>query len=148
MIFDRLDARGKYLSLHTRFADAFQFLLRPDLAHVAAGRHELDGPSLYASAEHREGRGHDGARLEVHRTYIDIQYTVSGVEVIGWRSLADCSRVAEAFDAERDVGFFAERPDTWLVIPAGHFAIFWPDDAHAPLAGTGHVHKVVMKVAV
>jgi YhcH/YjgK/YiaL family protein len=108
----------------------------------------VQGTDLYALIDPREGRGRDGARLEVHRKYIDIQYTVSGVEVIGWRGLADCSRVAEPFSEERDIGFFAERPDTWLIIPAGHFAIFWPDDAHAPLAGTGHVHKVVMKVAV
>jgi biofilm protein TabA len=148
MILDHLDRRATYTSLQKRFTAAFDFLSRPDLTSIAPGRHEVEGVELYASVEHREGRGHDGARLEVHRKYIDIQYTVAGVEVIGWRPLALCQRIAEPFSDERDVGFFAERPDTWVVIPAGHFAIFWPDDAHAPLAGTGHVHKVVMKVAV
>ena len=148
MILDLLDRRAKYTDLHKRFTAAFDYLVRQDLTSIPPGRHEVEGMELYASVEHREGRGRDGARLEVHRKYIDIQYTVAGVEVIGWRSLADCSRIAEPFVEERDVGFYAERPETWLVIPAGHFAIFWPDDAHAPLAGTGHVHKVVMKIAV
>jgi beta-galactosidase beta subunit len=33
-------------------------------------------------------------------------------------------------------------------VPAGSFAIFFPDDAHAPLATTGEAHKLVVKVAV
>jgi beta-galactosidase beta subunit len=33
-------------------------------------------------------------------------------------------------------------------VPAGHFAIFFPEDAHAPLAGEGHLVKAVVKVAV
>ncbi|HEY8240644.1 MAG TPA: YhcH/YjgK/YiaL family protein [Kiritimatiellia bacterium] len=148
MILDRLDSHLKYTRLHGRFNQAFAFLLRPDLASIPDGRHAVDGELLYASVEHREGRGREGAKLEVHRKYIDIQFTLSGVEVIGWRSLADCSRWTEPFEAGRDVGFFAETPDTWLAIPAGHFAIFHPDDAHAPLGGTGPVHKVVMKIAV
>jgi len=148
MILDRLDSLEKYVNLHTRFRAAFQFLARPDLATVQEGRHALDGELLYASVEHRSGRGHEGARLEVHRKYIDIQYTVTGIEVIGWKHLGDCSRWTEPFEVGRDVGFFAERPDTWLTIPEQHFAIFWPHDAHAPLGGPGPVHKVVMKIAV
>jgi YhcH/YjgK/YiaL family protein len=92
--------------------------------------------------------GHDGARLEVHRRYIDIQCTLSGHEEIGWRPLARCTEWSEAFDAERDIGFFAERPETWLVVPAEHFAMFFPDDAHAPLAGFGLVKKAIVKIAV
>jgi beta-galactosidase beta subunit len=30
----------------------------------------------------------------------------------------------------------------------GSFAIFFPEDAHAPLSSTGRVHKIVVKVAV
>lgn len=148
MILDRLDSHLKYTRLHGRFNEAFQFLLRADLASIDDGRHVVDGEHLYASVEHRTGREREGARLEVHRRYIDIQYTVSGVEVIGWRPLAECRRWTEPFEPGRDVGFFAERPDTWLVVPEGHFALFHPDDAHAPLGGTGPVHKVVMKIEV
>jgi len=32
---------------------------------------------------------------------------------------------------------------------AGHFAIFFPEDAHAPMANPGRqTHKIVLKVAV
>jgi beta-galactosidase beta subunit len=46
------------------------------------------------------------------------------------------------------VGFFYDRPTTWLTLSAGQFAVFFPEDAHAPLAGQGGVHKAVVKVAV
>ena len=55
---------------------------------------------------------------------------------------------AAAFDAAKDVGFFGDRPESWLSLPAGHFAIFFPDDAHAPLAGRGTLKKAIMKIAV
>ncbi len=44
--------------------------------------------------------------------------------------------------------FFADRPETWFAVKPGSFAIFYPQDAHAPLAGTGETRKAVMKVAV
>ena len=55
---------------------------------------------------------------------------------------------AVAFDAARDVTFFSDRPDSWLSLPAGHFAIFFPDDAHAPLAGRGTLKKAIVKIAI
>jgi len=35
-----------------------------------------------------------------------------------------------------------------LAFPAGSFAIFFPEDVHAPLGTDGFIHKVVIKVAV
>jgi biofilm protein TabA len=35
-----------------------------------------------------------------------------------------------------------------VATPPGTFAIFFPEDAHAPMAGEGLIHKVVVKVAV
>jgi beta-galactosidase beta subunit len=36
---------------------------------------------------------------------------------------------------------------TWVAVPPGSFAIFFPHDAHAPLGGEGRVKKAVVKVA-
>ena len=35
-----------------------------------------------------------------------------------------------------------------LAVSSGAFAIFYPEDAHAPLATSGPIHKAVVKVAV
>ena len=146
MVLDTLAASHKYIGMHARFARAFEFLATRDVGALAPGRHEIDGDCLYVSIDHKDGRGEEGARLEAHRRYIDIQVTIEGAEEIGWRPLAECRTPAGAFAADRDVGFFDDRPDTWLVVPPAHFAIFFPEDAHAPLAGHGRLRKAIVKV--
>jgi biofilm protein TabA len=148
MILDALSAAGRYLALNPRLAAGFAFLAKSDLANLPVGRHEIDGPQVFALVSHDTGRGQAGARLEAHQKYLDIQVALSGQERIGWLPLADCRQVAEAYSAERDIGFFADRPTIWLPLEPGQFAIFFPADAHAPLAGEGAVHKVVIKVAL
>ena len=66
---------------------------------------------------------------------------------MGWSPLAAC-RQPLPFEASEDVGFFSDVPASWILVPEGSFALFFPDDVHAPLAGSGRVKKVVLKVAV
>jgi YhcH/YjgK/YiaL family protein len=146
VIIDTLTRAAAYAPLHPRFSAAFDFLASVDLHVLPAGRIEIDGERLFVSIDHVEGRGRDGARLEAHRRYIDIQVTIAGTEHIGWRPLEHCRRPDGAFAPDRDIGFFSDHPDTWLVIPERHFVIFYPDDAHAPLAGAGALKKAVVKV--
>ena len=148
MIIDAARCYQRYISLHPLFERAFRFLSCTDLGSLAPGRHAVDGDLLYLSVDHVQGRGRDGARLEAHRRYIDIQYTIGGNEEIGWMPLEECGTPVEGFDETRDIGFFDRRPATWLSVPRGTFVIFYPDDAHAPLAGRGAIKKAVMKVAV
>lgn len=146
MVIDDLAQAERYTALHPGFGPAFAFLRTTDLAALTPGRHEIAGDGIYVSIDHVEGRGRAGARLEHHRAHIDIQLTIAGDEQIGWRPLASCEAPAGAFDPSRDVGFYADPPDTWLSLPPGTFAIFFPEDAHAPLGGTGPVRKAVIKI--
>jgi biofilm protein TabA len=152
MILDTLAQSGRYASLHPAFAQAFEFLAHADWAALTQGsistRHALDGDRMYVAIDQKDGRGRDGARLEAHRRYIDIQVTIDGPEEIGWRPLAECRQPAGTFNDANDIGFFDDRPDTWVSVPPGSFAIFFPDDAHAPLAGRGPLRKAIVKIAV
>jgi YhcH/YjgK/YiaL family protein len=148
MILDTLESAARYAPVHPGFAPAFAFLRRPDLAQLADGRYEIDGDRVFALVQSGSGRGRAGARLEAHRRYIDIQFTVAGIEQIGWESLNTCRARAQGYDAARDVEFFTGEPVVWTALVPGMYAIYFPDDAHAPLAGSGSVRKVVVKVAV
>ena len=65
---------------------------------------------------HDLGRGHDKARIEAHRQYIDIQFVISGHEEMGWMPIAACRSVDVPYTApEREVMLFADRPETWFV---------------------------------
>jgi biofilm protein TabA len=147
VILDVIDQHARYQALHPLFARAFQYLRDTDLRSVPPGRYELDGDLLHVSVDQVEGRGRERARLEAHRRYIDIQVAIDGAETIGWRPLSGCRR-ALPFDESRDIGFFEDAPQSWLALRPGEFAIFFPDDAHAPLADTGAVKKAIVKVLV
>ena len=148
MILDTLAQSECYVSLHSAFGRAFEFLGRPDLDLLAPGRHPIDGDLLYVSIDHDEGRGREGAKLESHRRYIDIQFTIQGEEEIGWLSLSECTAPRGPFDDGKDIRFYEDRPRTWVLLPRGQFAVFFPTDAHAPLAGRGLLKKAIVKVAL
>ena len=148
MILDQLSEASRYTAIHPGFAAAFEFLRTANLAEMSAGRHEIDGDRLYVVMNRQPGRGRTGAKLEVHRRYIDIQFGIAGTDDIAWKALPDCAQPAAPFDEQKDVGFFQDVPQTWLVVPPGSFAIFFPQDVHAPLGGTGDLVKAVVKVAV
>lgn len=150
MILDRLENAERYYPLNAGFAPACDYLRRTDFTKMTPGKHEVDGERLYVMLNKGPGRGREGAKLEAHRRYIDIQYTIVGPDEIGWSPLGACRQIEAPFDAEKDFGLFADRPAAWIAVPAGSFAIFFPDDAHAPM-GAGadcQLFKAVMKVAV
>jgi YhcH/YjgK/YiaL family protein len=95
-----------------------------------------------------EGHSREGVRFESHRRYVDIQYTLSGEDLIGWKPVAQCTNDQEPFDVVKDVGYYVDRPELWIPVPTGTFVVFFPEDAHAPMGGTGLIHKIVVKVAV
>lgn len=147
MVFDLVCHASRYEPLHPGFAAALRWLAKPELPRLSAGRHEIEGQRLFALINRDPGKGRLAARLESHRRYIDIQITLAGDEEIGYRPVADCSAPQVPFLPDNDVAFYAEPPDSWLAVPPGRFAIFFPADAHAPLAGVGELHKIVVKVA-
>jgi biofilm protein TabA len=148
MILDVLDNAHDYcLAMNERFAKAFEFLLRPDLKDLAVGKYEIEGERVYAIVSKDTGRSKRDARLETHENYIDIQLILAGTDEMGWKPKSMCKQPSGEYDQENDVQFFADKPDVWLSTQCGVFAIFFPEDAHAPSISSGTLHKVVVKVA-
>ena len=65
---------------------------------------------------------------------------------MGWKPGSSCNQPAKDYDQNSDIQFFADKPDAWLPVESGTFAIFFPEDAHMPLISPGQIHKVVVKV--
>jgi YhcH/YjgK/YiaL family protein len=147
MILDTLANSTDYERLHPVFAQAFAFLRTLGARTLPAGRHAIEGDRLYAMVIRGEGKGRAAARLETHRRYIDIQFTVAGQDLIGWAPL-DARLRGQGFDTAKDVEMQDGPSLAWVDVPPDTFAIFYPHDAHAPMAATGPLHKIVVKVAV
>jgi biofilm protein TabA len=148
MILDIIANADCYTPLHPLFFDAFKFMRTADLFALAPGRHAILDERIFAISERAAGRSRADAKLECHRRYIDIQLVLSGTDEMGWKALADCKKPMSDYSMERDIRFFNDTPAIWVKIPPGAFCIFFPEDAHAPLVGSGNIHKVIFKIAV
>ena len=148
MILDRIEQGNVYADLNPHFTKAFAFLQQDGLDKLTDGRHDIDGDDVYAIVIKGTGGTRGEAKLEMHRKYIDVQYVVSGCDNMGWKTCKLCENSEGGYDAEIDAELFSDAPSTWITVYPGDFAVFFPEDAHAPGVGEGEFHKVVVKVAV
>ncbi|MGZ8545586.1 MAG: YhcH/YjgK/YiaL family protein, partial [Flavisolibacter sp.] len=44
--------------------------------------------------------------------------------------------------------FYSDAPDMFFQLKPGQFAIFFPDDVHAPMIGDAEIKKLVIKVKI
>ena len=144
----RVADAARYEGLHPRFARAFEFMCRGDLAKLPCGRYEIDGSNCWAIVSEVELKPFsDDNQYEVHRAYIDIQAPITGSETIG--TALPPGGVFAGFDAEGDFVLFKAKGEPWTLKP-GEFAIFFPENgAHAPgLSSDGPrtIRKLVIKV--
>jgi len=148
--FGKLADIGGALALDARFAKAFDFLRRPDLAQLKPGRYLLDGERMFANVDELELKPwcDEGVRFEAHRDYIDIQCPLSGEEVIGIAE-TPAAQVAALAGLAKDCVLWEGKGAKRTLRP-GEFAIFFPPtDAHAPghCEGSSRPHrKVIVKI--
>jgi YhcH/YjgK/YiaL family protein len=151
MILDTLDQASRYSALSPHFEKAFAFLQTVNEQN-APGRYEIDGDNVYAFVQRHSTKLVEERQYEVHRKYIDIQFMLTGREVMYWAPLAQMTKETMAFDEAKDAALFALIPEGVPVqVRAGQYAIFYPDDAHIPSCAWGapaEVLKVVVKVKV
>lgn len=148
MIFDSIDCLQNYASQHPGLEAAGCFLKRHDLHQLPEGRHEINGDDFFALVSVCEGKGRRKAKLEAHRKYVDVQFCLSGQDLIGIRPVSECATVLSGYDATKDIMFFKDPVREWIILQKQQCAVFFPEDAHAPLAGTGMCKKIVLKIKV
>src|SRR5215213_8598052 len=119
MIIDSLDNAGKYVSLHPRFAEAFEFIRSQDLEKIEVGKYAIDGTDLHASVSLKTGYTRNEAKFEAHNHYIDIQVCPGEAEEMGWKPRSACVEEKEAYNPEKDVIFYKDNPDTYFSLKAG-----------------------------
>jgi len=131
---------------------AFAFLRSPGIHQLPDGRVEIDGDRVFALVQRYETFMTDAPKFEHHRKYIDVQFIVSGEEVIGWAPAARMT-VTDAYKADKDICFGTVVKGHWTPVhlQAGQLAVLWPEDGHAPKLASGApslVMKIVVKVNV
>jgi YhcH/YjgK/YiaL family protein len=146
MIVDTLSNANRYSGLHKRFARAFEYIAQQDLNKLEPGKYPVDGTDIHASVSLKDGYKSADAKFEAHNNYIDIQVCIAGTEQLGWKPRNTCVQPVADYNTEKDVIFYHDRPDMYFQMKPGQFAIFFPEDVHAPMIGEGPIKKLVVKV--
>lgn len=140
-----------YFRNKEKWDKAFGFLKGNDLKKLELKRYDIDGDNLYAIVSEYVTKNEEDARYESHQKYIDIQYVVSGKEIIGLAPAAQKLSVLVQYDPAKDIEFMTVTNGVSLKATPEKFFIFFPSDLHQPGCKDGindTVRKVVVKVRV
>lgn len=146
MIIDKIENIEKYASLHSLFAQAVGFLQSADLHRLEVGRIVLKENELYVNVDQTCPKQKQESKLETHNCFVDIQLPLSGMETIGYSPRADLEE--GVYQSERDITFYDTPATDYFTLKPGMFAVFFPEDAHAPAISEKGVKKIVIKVRV
>lgn len=150
MIVDTLSNHRRYDALQRGIELGFEYLKAFDPA-TPDGRYAIEGELVYALVQSYDTGPATERRFETHRRNIDIQYIVEGRERI-LHTPVGTLEVDAAYDEERDATFYHDpAASSSVLLTAGDFAIFHPEDAHkggCMAGGREAVRKVVVKVDV
>jgi biofilm protein TabA len=147
MIIDTIQNASKYFSVHPLFEKAFAYISSIDLQKQEDGKFDIaEGLKAIFSKAQGKKRETSLEKFECHNANIDIQLCINGIETIGWKPREKCLTANGDFNTEKDVQFFSDAPDMFFHLTNGQFAIFFPEDVHAPMIGDGEIKKLVIKV--
>jgi biofilm protein TabA len=152
MIITDLDHIDRQIAMTPVLQKALSFLRRPDIRHLEDGKIEIDGNCVFAIVQRYETIKMETPKFEHHLKYLDIQFILSGEEIIGWIPV-ERMLITEPYDADRDLCVGTVGAGKWspMYLQSGQLAVLWPEDGHAPklLAGVpALVMKIVVKVAL
>lgn len=146
MIIDKLENLGRYVSLNPLFAQAAEFLMQTDLMSHPIGKEILVEGRLIVNFSDSRPKTKAEAKVETHEKFIDIQIPLTATEVMGYTPR---TALPEApYNAEKDITFYPGEAQSYFTVTPGMFAIFFPEDGHAPAIAENGVKKVIVKVAV
>lgn len=149
MIIDNLTNLTKYVALNRSFQTVIDYLKANDLKSMEPGHYPIDGDNIFVNIQEGFGKTKDEAKVECHHEMIDIQIPLTEVETYGYIDITH--RDVKGFDAVNDIGFLPDlTPLCYPVCQVGMFAIFFPQDGHAPMIGNTarKIKKAIFKVKI
>lgn len=148
MIIDKIENFKLYNRLSEKIYKAFDFIDKTDLISLESGKYEIEKDDIFALIQEYDTKNREDCKLEGHFKFIDIQFMISGVELMGISILNKQKQVSK--DIEKDIAFYEGDP-TFFKLNKGIFAILFPDDLHMPgikVSQSAKVKKVVIKVKI
>ena len=149
MIIDRIENASLYNALGSGIAEALEYIKNNDLSKIQPGKYEIHKNKIKMIVNEYEQKCTDRVTMEAHRKNIDVQYWVSGSELMGYAPFQTQS-VLEPYTEKKDCGLYAA-DGSFSKLEPGMFAIYFPTDLHTAVVDTdcnSKVRKIVFKVSI
>ncbi len=145
MIIDTISNFEKYITLNPLFQVVADFLQKNNLNQMEEGIHEIKGKDLFVNITTAAARTIDEAVLETHRLMIDIQLPLSVEETYGYTPAGDLPPAP--YVEEKDLTLIPSvAAQSYVTCRPGMFAVFFPQDGHAPCIASKNIKKAIFKV--
>lgn len=134
-----------------RWQKAFEFFKTHELKSLEVKRYDVDGNNLYALVQEYQAKALEMTKWELHQKYIDIQYVISGKELMGAVPLSYKKDITEPYSDAKDIEFCTVTEEVNYKATPETFFVFFPEDIHKPGmvdVDTVLVRKLVMKVKI
>lgn len=148
MIYDKVQNMGLYFNSLKGFEKIEEEYNKFCKNPVTEGRIDIDGDNLWCNVASYTVNPENPLKYEAHREYADVQVMFDGEELFGWANIKDCT-ITEDFKDGCDIAFMDAPDGQFFALRKGYFAVFFPEDAHAPCRKSENsdtAHKLVFKV--
>ena len=150
MIADYADKLNTYEEFKDYADMVQQFIKKQKEENLPEGRYDLEN-GIFALVQKYTTKPLDGAQMESHKKYCDLQYFIEGKEKIYWASLRKLT-VENDMTPENDAILYVSGPwQGYTVFEPGMFGFYAPEDGHMPGIAADEpsaVKKIVFKIPV
>ena len=135
--------------MNKNIKDICDFIKNNDLSSLEKGKHIINDESCIIISEYQT-KPKCKPVMEVHKKYIDIQFTIKGKEVLFFNELEN-QEVIKEYDENDDYALYSADTFGSLILENETFAILFPNDLHAGCYSVNedvNVKKAVVKVLI
>ncbi|GHT62453.1 hypothetical protein AGMMS50239_15810 [Bacteroidia bacterium] len=129
---------------------AFRFLASPEFPHLPEGKQVIDDENLFVNINEYDTKNTEDAKCEAHIKYADIQFMITGEELMGLTPLSNTQNPTP-YSEEKDIYFMQPNDMQYYLADTSNFFIFFPSDAHRPAVKVKEnvpVKKAIVKVRI
>jgi biofilm protein TabA len=144
MIFDQFCNVKRYNI--PKIDKILDFVAQHDCLVLPNGQINIDSDNLFVKVMEYQPRPAVENRFETHRVYADLQYVVSGIELMQVAPAQVLTSLGK-YDSKGDYEFFkADEKISDLVVKAGDFTVYFPTEAHRPSCLFQNFSQIVKKL--
>lgn len=146
MILSTLDQIGQLAVYGERMKAAAEYITTHDLSTLEPGHHQIDGEDIFVNVQHAAPKSIEEAKIETHDRYIDIQIPFSGIDTMGYIPRKELPEAE--YNADCDMTLYEGLCPNYIGVTPGQFAVFFPEDGHAPAITPVELKKAIVKVKI